>query len=69
MVDYIIDSATVETLEEELGTDFSLDRLIRCRECIKKDLCCLYRDAKDENGFCKWGRRSRTQYDRKTGMH
>jgi hypothetical protein len=35
----------------------TLKELVRCGDCIKKDLCCLYRDTKDENGFCKWAER------------
>ena len=32
-----------------------LGELIRCKVCLKKRLCSLYREAHDENGFCAWG--------------
>ena len=31
--------------------------VIRCRVCLKKRLCSLYRETNDENGFCAWGKR------------
>lgn len=31
--------------------------VIRCRVCLFKRICIMYRDAKDENGFCAWGKR------------
>ena len=31
--------------------------LIRCRECIKKDICSNYRYAQNEEGFCSWAAR------------
>ena len=29
--------------------------VIRCKVCLKKKLCSLYREANQENGFCAWG--------------
>ena len=29
--------------------------VIRCRVCLKKRICSLYREANQENGFCAWG--------------
>lgn len=31
--------------------------LIRCKDCIKKELCSIFRDAKQELGFCAWAER------------
>jgi hypothetical protein len=31
------------------------DRLIRCKDCIKKELCSIFRNARQELGFCSWG--------------
>ena len=29
--------------------------VVRCKVCLKKKLCSLYREANQENGFCAWG--------------
>ena len=29
--------------------------VVRCKVCLKKRLCSLYREANQENGFCAWG--------------
>lgn len=31
--------------------------VIRCKDCIKKELCSIFRDAKQELGFCAWAAR------------
>lgn len=31
--------------------------LIQCKDCIKKELCSIFRDAKQELGFCAWAAR------------
>ena len=31
--------------------------VIRCKDCIKKELCSIFRDAKQELGFCAWAGR------------
>ena len=31
--------------------------LIRCKDCNKKELCSIYRDARQELGFCAWAYR------------
>lgn len=31
--------------------------VIRCKDCIKKELCSIFRDAKQEHGFCAWAER------------
>ncbi len=28
--------------------------VIRCKVCLKKRLCSLYRETHNENGFCAW---------------
>ena len=33
----------------------SVMSVIRCKVCLKKRLCSLYREANQENGFCAWG--------------
>lgn len=29
--------------------------VVRCKVCLKKRLCSLYRETNQENGFCAWG--------------
>lgn len=53
MAEYIVSIEKKEDAEE-LERLYCTQEFIRCKDCIKKDLCCLYRDTKDENGFCKW---------------
>lgn len=31
--------------------------LIRCKDCIKKEICSIFRIAKQELGFCAWAAR------------
>lgn len=31
--------------------------VIRCKDCIKKELCSIFRDARQELGFCAWAGR------------
>ncbi len=31
--------------------------VVRCKVCLKKKICLLYRDTHDENGFCAWAER------------
>ena len=33
------------------------EKVIRCKDCIKKELCSIFRDAKQELGFCAWAAR------------
>lgn len=28
--------------------------VIRCKDCLKANICIVYRDSKDPYGFCKW---------------
>jgi hypothetical protein len=30
------------------------EKVIRCKDCVKKQLCSIFRDAKQELGFCAW---------------
>ena len=30
------------------------ETVIRCKDCLKANLCIVYRDSKDPYGFCKW---------------
>lgn len=34
------------------------ERVVHCRDCLKKDFCSLYREANQENGFCAWADRN-----------
>lgn len=31
--------------------------VIRCKDCAKKELCSIFRDARQELGFCAWAER------------
>lgn len=31
--------------------------VIRCKDCIKKPLCIIYRETNDEYGYCAWAGR------------
>ena len=31
--------------------------VIRCGVCLLKRICIMYRDAKNKDGFCAWGKR------------
>jgi len=33
--------------------------VVRCRVCLKKRICSLYRETNNENGFCAWGVRKK----------
>ena len=47
----------VESVMEYIETLPTIDAVpvIRCKVCLKKRLCSLYREAKQESGFCAWG--------------
>jgi len=32
-------------------------QVIRCKNCTKKELCSIFRDARQEFGFCAWAGR------------
>lgn len=32
------------------------EKVIRCKDCIKKGLCSIYRDTRQDLGFCAWGK-------------
>ena len=32
--------------------------LIRCKDCIKKELCLIFRVDRQEYGFCAWAERT-----------
>ena len=38
---------------EEVG------KLIRCKDCIKKPLCIIYRETNDDYGYCSLAERKR----------
>ena len=46
---------SVALREIELMPSVDAVPVIRCRVCLKKRLCSLYRETHDENGFCAWG--------------
>ena len=64
MEEYIITSDAMETIEEAMNTKFSLDRLIRCRDCKNSEH--WYRDRRKcylwsetgasvfDDGFCNY---------------
>lgn len=33
------------------------NELIRCKDCIKKSLCMIYRETNDNYGYCSWAGR------------
>ena len=53
----IIVRMTEEYYKENLAKGYTLPELIRCKDCIKKNLCSIFRDAKQELGFCAWAER------------
>ena len=51
-------SKVYETLDDMYaGMDIDCVPVIRCKVCMKKRLCSLYRETNQENGFCAWGAR------------
>lgn len=47
----------IKTLKDKLDRFPAVDAVpvVRCKECIKNDLCSLYRGAKNSDGYCYWG--------------
>ena len=33
----------------------SVMQVIRCKYCLRKRYCMVYRETNQENGFCAWG--------------
>lgn len=50
-IEYIVAISDVLDQKEQV----ILSELIRCKVCLKKRICSLYREANQENGFCAWG--------------
>lgn len=50
-IEYIVAISDVLDQKEQV----ILSELIRCRVCLFKRICSLYREANQENGFCAWG--------------
>lgn len=52
----------IERAESEIECAPTLDAepVIRCKDCIKKELCSIFRDARQELGFCAWAGRKDT---------
>lgn len=58
MSEYIVDvNDSSEMYAVEMGRYEELRELIRCKDCNKKELCSIYRDARQELGFCAWAYR------------
>lgn len=34
-----------------------LKELVICKDCLKKDICSMYRQCKDDYGYCSWAKR------------
>ena len=49
--------ASGESIMAIAKTSGDCDEVIRCKDCIKKELCSIFRDAKHELGFCAWAAR------------
>ena len=47
-----------ESIKDYLGKA-DIVEVTRCKECIKKPLCMIYRETNDDYGYCAWaGRRT-----------
>lgn len=54
-----VTDALVKAIEEAIFKLPVIDAepVTRCKDCIKKELCSIFRDAKQELGFCAWAER------------
>ena len=34
-----------------------LKELVICKDCLKKNICLMYRQSKDDYGYCRWAKR------------
>ncbi len=34
-----------------------LKELVICKDCLKKNICLMYRQCKDDYGYCSWAKR------------
>lgn len=53
--EYILRAESIKDDREAQARE--LTELIRCKDCIKKEICSIFRDAKQEHGFCAWAER------------
>lgn len=57
MKEYIVHAPPNNKLAVEEFTTFygePMTELIRCKDCVKAQICIMYRSDKDPYGFCKW---------------
>lgn len=47
-------ACSVDDMKCEIEDASTAIDLVRCKDCIKKELCSIFRDARQELGFCAW---------------
>lgn len=57
MKEYIFARPKVVTLKEAMHDAYFRGEVIRCKDCLKKDICSMYRQCKDDYGYCSWAKR------------
>ena len=60
MKEYIVHAPSDNKLAIEEFTTFygePMIELIRCKDCVKAQICIMYRSDKDPYGFCRWAAR------------
>ena len=49
-----------QTITTTTGTSVEYVPVIRCKDCVKKEICSIFRNARQELGFCAWACRRDT---------
>ncbi len=57
LTDVDLDKTDRITFETKHGKHVEFAKVIRCKYCIKKDICADYMFSQQEEGYCAWAAR------------